>query len=266
MTIWTFDPMADYRTVTVVGLGGTGAALARAIARTVYHMKQLNLHAPALCLIDPDRVEDHNVGRQLFTPADVGQYKAEVLARRFSYGLGLAVEWIPEPLDARRHLGYSTLLVGAVDNHLARREMACARAVWVDCGNLYDAGQVVLGNTADVDRVLDALSDEPEENDNRLHYLPHPGLIFPELLEPEQTAPPVPDAPPNGNGSCGELVAAGEQLLLVNDLVAAAAAQYVYRLLHRLPITTFLTFVDADGLAMRSLPICLEELKPYIVR
>ena len=78
---------------------GTGAQWVRSITRVVYALKRAHRSAPWVKFIDPDRVEAHNVGRQLFTPANVGLSKAEVLARRFNYALGLDIAWFPEPLD-----------------------------------------------------------------------------------------------------------------------------------------------------------------------
>jgi hypothetical protein len=66
--------------------------------------------------------------------------------------------------------------------------------------------------------------------------------------------PPVPAA------SCAVLVESGDQRLLVNDFVASIAAEYTFKVLNRLPITTFVTYLDIDVLSMRSIPISREEL------
>jgi hypothetical protein len=94
---------------------------------------------------------------------------------------------------------------------------------------------------------------------------PNAALLFPQLLEPE----PVPDTASNTEDaglSCAELVAMGEQGLFVNDLVASVAAQYIWRILYRQPITAFASFVDGDSLSLRSLPICRSELLSYLER
>ena len=98
-----------------------------------------------------------------------------------------------------------------------------------------------------------------KEKTDTYRYLPHAGLLFPSLLEPETLE--VPTTPPV---SCADLVALGEQALFVNDLMAAVAAQYLWRLLHRQPIHTFVSFIDGDSLSVRSLPICRDELLPYL--
>jgi hypothetical protein len=65
--------------------------------------------------------------------------------------------------------------------------------------------------------------------------------------------------------SCAELVSLGSQHLLINDIVANIAAVYLYRLLHRQPITSFLTFTGIDPIpTTRSIPIEKSELLAYL--
>jgi PRTRC genetic system ThiF family protein len=203
-------------------------------------------------------VETKNVGRQLYTEADVGQPKAHVLMRRFNMALGLDIIAIDQPVSAERHFErWGNLIVGAVDNHLARRELAKASgAVWIDSGNHFNAGQVVVGNTDDYETAMRYIDGQ----NGRYAYLPNAGLLFPALLEPEPEATPQPEP----ERSCAELVAAREQDLLVNDWMAVIASQYVYKLLRRQPITSFVSYVSADGMSVRSVPICRDELLAYL--
>ena len=60
----TFDANVHLREVVVVGLGGTGAQVARSVARLVYEMKRSGLHAPSVRFIDPDTVEEKNIGER----------------------------------------------------------------------------------------------------------------------------------------------------------------------------------------------------------
>ena len=92
-------------------------------------------------------------------------------------------------------------------------------------------------------------------------YLPKEGLLFPELLEPE----PVSERPTvMTNVSCAELVMEGSQHLLVNDWMASVMGSYIYKLLHRQPITSFLTFLNANDFVVQSKRICREELELYL--
>jgi PRTRC genetic system ThiF family protein len=256
-TLNTFDPNTHIQTITVVGLGGTGAQITRSVARMVYDMKAARMHTPQIVLIDPDRVEQKNVGRQLYTEADVGQPKAHVLMHRFNMALGLDIIAIDQLVSAEKHIErWGNLIIGAVDNHLARRELAKANgAIWVDTGNHFNAGQVVIGNTGDPETALRYIDGQ----DGRYLYLPNAGLLFPALLEPEAEPQPEPER------SCAELVASREQDLLINDWMATIASQYLYKLLHRQPITSFVSYVSADGMSVRSVPIGRDELLPYLV-
>lgn len=250
-----FDPNHYLKSITIVGLGGTGSQVARIVGRIVYDMHRNRRHAPDILLIDPDKVEEKNVGRQLFAPCDVGQYKAEVVGKRLNYALGLATRWIPDSVDAKRHFDRygSNIVISCVDNHLARREIHKIEGIHISSGNHKDAGQVVLSNSDDPDLIRRYLDEE------KVRYLPKEGLLFPALLEPE----PQPELQPE-NLSCAELVAIGEQDLLINDWMATVVGQYLYKLLYRQPIYSFLSYVSADSMAIRSLAVCRNELEAYL--
>ena len=114
-----FDPNTYIKTIIIVGVGGTGASTARIVARILYDMQRSRLHTPSLVLIDPDRVEEKNVGRQaLFAPSDMGQPKAAVVGKRLNLALGLDIAWIAEPVNAEQHFDrYGSLVISCVDNH-----------------------------------------------------------------------------------------------------------------------------------------------------
>ncbi|MEB2286607.1 MAG: PRTRC system ThiF family protein [Anaerolineae bacterium] len=259
-----YDPHMHIKEVILVGTGGTGAQIARCIARLAYDMGRARLHVPAICFIDPDTVDEGNIGRQLFSYGDLENNKARVLAARFNAALGLNISAIDQPFDAERHVKHasSTLLIGAVDNELARRELARAHgALWLDTGNHRQAGQAILGDVGDLDLMLQHIDGK----DGVYTHLPNAALLFPQLLEPETSSESGQEMRDAGL-SCAGLVALGEQGLFVNDLVAAIAAQYIWRILYRQPIHTFASFVDGDTLCARSLPVCREELLSYLER
>lgn len=255
MKVYTFDPHLYLREIVLVGCGGTGSQLARAVARMIYSMKAARQSVPRVCFIDPDVVELPNVGRQLFTHAEVGLHKAEALAWRFNYSLGLSIECHNEAFDPRKHIDRNsgTILLGAVDNHLARRALAQTRdALWIDCGNHRNGGQVVIGNTNDHEAILRELRASEES----VRYLPNAALLYPELLQPdEDESAAEPDL------SCAELVLQGEQGILINSFIASIAAEYLRKLLQREPITTYQTIFAGDVLSMRSTPISVGNLQ-----
>jgi PRTRC genetic system ThiF family protein len=264
----TFDPHLNLNQICLVGVGGTGAHLARLLARLLSHLHSLRLHTPTLCLIDHDVVEAKNVGRQLFCTADIGYLKAEVVAKRLSLAFGLEIAWRAEAFTAP-YGTYGTLLIDAVDSHLARREMAQACAergrLLISCGNHRDVGQVSLGNCGQRDQMERYLADIGKRQDklgdtDSLSYLPNAYLLFPELLEPE-TSPATTNTPV----SCAELVLGQEQDVFINDAMALVAARYVQQILLLQPIHSFMTFVSLSSMTtMKSVPITLENLRSYL--
>jgi len=252
-----FDFHQTISEVVLVGLGGSGSQTARTLCRVVYDLRQRGHHTPALKFVDPDIVEMKNVGRQMFTQADVGKPKAVVLASRFNLAMGMNIDAYVEPFDAEKHATrYGSLIVGCVDNHLARLELSEANALWLDCGNARTSGQVCIGSSADRMLVQRCIKS------NQFTHLPNAALLFPQLLEPEPTLAPVPT--PTPTASCADLVETADQHLLVNDQIGIIAGEYLYKLLNGLPVTTFLTYVDTEVLSMRSVPITGENLKQYI--
>ena len=257
MNVYTFDPHLYLRRIVVVGLGGTGSHLARNLARLLVHRRQNSQSIPELVFVDPDIVEEKNIGRQLFSPAELHQPKAIALARRYNYTFGLEIKAICEPLDAKKHIGRNDLICGCVDNYHARREIARAEGhTWIDAGNDFDHGQVVIGNNSDWESVFRGLDSGREKHSS---VLPNAGLLFPSLLEAEEQ-----DEAVDTQLSCAELVARGEQHLYINDFMANLVTHYVYQLLNREAITSFVSFVSLKPcVSVRSVPFTLENLKSY---
>lgn len=267
----TFDPEMRPELIMIVGLGGTGSQLARLVARICYDLALRRIQTPAIAFVDPDKVEAKNVGRQMFTSADVGSYKAEVLARRLNYALGLNISYCNESFDpewfgsesqfresSRIGSRYKYILLGAVDNAKARQDIAKVESLWIDCGNHFSSGQVVIGNSNDRGEVMGALHEamEGKKPSMTTALLPDVATLFPAMLE--EVEAPQPDL------SCADLVSMGEQHLLINDMVASVAANYVFKILHRQSITSFISYIDLQGMNVRSLPITRDALEVYM--
>ncbi|MCL4876228.1 MAG: ThiF family adenylyltransferase [Anaerolineae bacterium] len=263
MKLYAYDGAWQIDHLLIVGVGGTGSSLAHITARILWQRGQMGQSVPLLHLVDPDVVEEKNVGRQHFLPLDIGLSKAEVTARRLSLLYGLPILWSNETFDAAKHLQRGTVLVGCVDNHSARQTLvnAAEGVTYLDVGNDRTYGQVVCGSTASVDRVMSSITqmESDQQYTRRDHYypcqhLPNIALLYPELLQPE---PPTvqPDL------SCAELVMAEEQHLLINDAMAMVCSSYLYKLINRQPLTTFLSLVDLHQQATTSKRICPTELR-----
>ena len=250
----------------VVGCGGTGGFLAEAICR-------LLMDVPAdLYLVDMDRVEPHNCGRQAFGRGDVGRFKSEVLAERFSHAFGREVGYSVLPYDADFHAAAFgararlNLIVGCVDNAAARRAIAStlkhrhygvSPVWWLDCGNGRNAGQVLLGNVVRPHDLRGAFVHER----GVCRALPAPSLQRPDLL----AAPPEPRRPARGvravpvagvarvAADCAQRVARSEQGPTINQMVAAVAAGYVEKLLSG-TCRWMASYFDSDDGLLRCVP------------
>lgn len=255
MQTLTIDPAVPFLIpdrpirIALVGCGGTGSHIAQSLARLAWHViKRGDLPALDIVFLDGDTVEAKNVGRQLFSQADVGKNKARVLAARFNAVFGLSIAAIPAMLGPGILPAPTTygILVGAVDGATARRELHAELtlegwSLWLDCGNERYAGQVCVGSTADADVIRSAFSVP-----GICAALPAPSLLYPDLLV---------DRPDDQPLDCARAMEADAQSLMVNQAMAAIAAQYCYQMVVARRLTTFATTVDLASLSMRSLPI-----------
>ncbi len=219
--------------IMVVGAGGTGSTLALFLAGLAFHARQKGIQVE-LTLVDHDVVELKNCGRQAVSlqAAQVGGVpKVADLALRTNAAYGLDIEAWPVKYEAglardwfHRDANGSApahLIIGCVDNHLGRQEIARTITafdgrIWaIDSGNEQHSGQVLIGNLTDVSRIrLDRLG--------LCRGLPSPYVQEPDLLEPDPAA---------HSQSCAEMgdgaSLAEPQSLMVNRMAATIAAQYV---------------------------------------
>lgn len=213
--------------ITLAGCGGTGSHVASGLVSIGQALAAKGTNWSAH-FVDPDRVEQKNVGRQLFSQADIGQPKATALANRLNAALGVTIAASVRAIstqDTFQHPGDQALniVVGAVDSPAARAIIAAkvakaaGRLWWLDCGNENHSGQVLIGNTADKKKLQPALGF--------IDALPAPTLVYPDLA----VAPKAKKAKPAA--SCAELAAAGEQGLMVNRMAAAWALACLHDLL-----------------------------------
>jgi len=98
-----------------------------------------------VAVYDPDHVSPANLGRQLFSAADLGANKAQVLVNRINCFFNL--QWQAQPTKLTRNSGqHWDFLIGCVDSAAARLELdRCKFHYWLDLGNSAKYGQVVLG-------------------------------------------------------------------------------------------------------------------------
>lgn len=101
--------------LTICGAGALGSNLADNLARQGFH---------ELRVIDRDRIEQHNVGTQLYGESDIGAWKVEVLRQRLFRATGIEIEAHRKELSARSAknlLQDGGLVIDTFDNSASRR-------------------------------------------------------------------------------------------------------------------------------------------------
>ena len=164
-------------TIKLIGLGGTGTQVLSALART--HMGLVALGHPGIHVIgyDPDIISTANVGRQLYSIADIGLNKAIVSISRINRFFGFEWEAVNKKYGKSRN---ANITISCVDTAKARIQIGTILReesagyddsksfYWLDFGNSQDTGQVILGTVNDaglktVDQMFD-LSKIKEKN------------------------------------------------------------------------------------------------------
>jgi molybdopterin/thiamine biosynthesis adenylyltransferase len=101
--------------ITLCGAGALGSLLADNLARQGFRRWKV---------IDRDRVEEHNVGTQLYGESEVGAWKVEALRSRLFRAVGVEIEAAAKELsdrNAKSLLKGSGIVVDTFDNSAARR-------------------------------------------------------------------------------------------------------------------------------------------------
>ena len=213
--------------VIMLGAGGTGGHIAPHLYRLLYALDR-----PVRFIIcDGDVVEQKNLVRQNFIPADLGENKAQVLAERYSNVFGMETEYVPEFIESEERLRelltpkkwYSeyyprteiareqVILIGAVDNNRSRQ--MCHKVfyqanelIYIDSGNSEHTGQVVCGI----------------RSGGRTLYKPV-GKLYPEVLSDTDKFPT--------ELSCAEASVSAPQAMTANITAATAVVDMIYNIL-----------------------------------
>lgn len=135
-----FTKLATQR-ITICGAGALGSHLADNLARQGFqHLR----------VIDRDRIEEHNVGTQLYGESEIGAWKVEVLRQRLFRATGIEIDGLRKDLTDRTAKGLlqdGGLVLDAFDNSTSRRlvQEQC-RALGLPClhvGLYADYGEVI---------------------------------------------------------------------------------------------------------------------------
>jgi PRTRC genetic system ThiF family protein len=280
--------------ITMIGCGGNGSWLAPHLVRLVKMMQDYYEGRGAdkiveLNFVDDDIVEAGNIPRQNFCQAEVGLNKAVTLALRYGGAWGVDVRAYPRRFTADlypsiKNRGTSnygkqlSLIIGCVDNAVARQEIhntmahefnstrqgydydyypnqEVASGWWLDLGNTAQAGQVLMGSASHKQNMVKAF-----ELDKYCFHFPLPSFQHPELLVPlaDETGPdPL---------SCAAITQADAQSVMINQMVAAVAGDYLLKFLFTGTLNRYATYLDLASGSMRSYYASMERAYEVVNR
>jgi PRTRC genetic system ThiF family protein len=240
----------------LVGCGGTGSYVAESLARLAYVFKQVGKNVN-ITFVDPDIVEGTNLGRQRFCQSELGLNKATTLALRYNLTWGLEISAIPDYFDPKLVKSYwndLVIIIGCVDNSVARRSLGktlennrhaeIPRIWYLDAGNNFDSGQILLGSHNSLEELTTHL--DKFKKIGIMGALPSPVLQCPNLIElrPEELG--------NTHLSCAELANLNAQSLTINQTIASIVTDYLFRLTLTKDLRKFATFLNLKSGSMRS--------------
>jgi len=218
-------------TVNLIGAGGTGGQVLTALARMNHALIALDHPGLMVRLWDDDKVDIANLGRQLFTTAELGQFKSVTLMNRINRFFG--TNWKAE--TARYDNGLTddekanaTITITCVDTAKSRFEIAWILTAlakrhygrnrvqyWLDFGNSRTSGQVVLSS-------LDKIKQPASELYRPVEKLPLVTDEFKELLMQSEQGDDTP--------SCSLAEALTKQDLFINSALANCGASLLWQL------------------------------------
>lgn len=234
---WMHDSRQRVR-IAVIGAGGTGGEVLDHLCRL--HATLVALDHPGLhvTLLDGDTVSTSNVGRQRFSPMDVGANKAASLINRINlfYGLdweGVPLYWTPDhslpnfTISATDSAAVRHQIAAygreAGNNRFAFRPVSGSTNLWLDFGNGEHDGQAILGHLQ-----TDTAKDQVR--------LPHVIDLYPDMQDD-----------PNDGPSCSVEEAIRQQAFGVNSaLVSNAFATLVWPLFRKGQIDRHGLFMDVN--------------------
>lgn len=219
-------------TVNLIGAGGTGGQVLTALARMNHALVALGHPGLMVRVFDHDKVEAANLGRQLFTTTELGQFKAVALINRVNRFFGTNWKAETEKYDlevsADKEKACAVLTVSCVDTVNARFEIAEALSLlnksyygrnqgkyWMDFGNSRTSGQVVLSTLGKIGQPASKLYRTVEN-------LPLVTDEFRELLNQSEQGGDTP--------SCSLAEALTKQDLFINSALANLGASLLWQL------------------------------------
>lgn len=210
-------------TVSVIGAGGNGSQVLNNLAKINASLIALGKAELFVVVYDDDIVELSNIGRQQYSHADIGRFKAEVLITRLNRFYG--TNWEAMPFKFDRAKPTSNIIISCVDTVKSRIEVKYAfnnikvnhqiynkPFYWLDFGNGKDYGQFILGSN---------IIKQPNSSFKTVSKLKTVLDMFPDMHKQEDINEP----------SCSTREALMKQDLFINSTLVDLGMNLLWRLL-----------------------------------
>ncbi len=253
-------------TIDVIGCGGTGSQVLNSLARMDSALRALGHPGLFVRAIDPDKVSEANLGRQLFSPSDLNEYKCMVLIGRVNRFFGNEWEGIPLLYNKNSGILPANITISCVDTGRARKEIRaailnCADGkkptenqygyrdrlepfqvpyYWIDFGNMIDRGQMVIGTVREI--------KQPKESEfNCLAHLPMVDKLHPEIMIDKKGDDQGP--------SCSLAEALGRQDLFINTNLANMGLGLLWKMFRELRIRYHGLYLNLENMSTNPIKI-----------
>jgi PRTRC genetic system ThiF family protein len=223
--------------ILLVGAGGTGSEILTKLGRLAYTLNEVHQKDLMVCLCDPDKVDTPNLGRQLFTPGDIGEYKSDILIQRMNRFFGTNWRSFPFSVSEVDFRGFN-IIISCTDNVESRKEIRKKlnyeriasenrTYFWLDTGNDFNSGNIILSS-----KIREIKS-----------YLPNAFEIFGDIKN--NIAVP----------SCSLAEAIKKQHILVNSFVADLASSMLWDILTQKKIDYQGFFFSLETMKIVKVPV-----------
>lgn len=238
-------------TIRLVGCGGSGSQMLNNLARI--HVALMALGHPGfhVTVMDDDKVTEANIGRQLFSPAEIGMYKCVALASRINRFFGLRWDAVPEKFTGDVD-GAGNILITCVDKVAIRKKIGKSiveRSLkgllgyaetrcyyWMDLGNSDKTGQVILGSNTRI--------EQPKNRKDTVDKIQNFCQSFPEIKERRDRGP-----------SCSLAEALERQDLFINSMLAQLAGNMLWKLFREVRLDHCGIFLNLETMEINAIAL-----------
>lgn len=200
----------------LVGCGGTGSLLIEPLIRLLSYHPQ---GSDSIYVVDGDRVEPHNLTRQMFSSNQVWRPKSLAMSRKLNCP---NISFINKYLNADNVIDIisvlpntNSLIIAAVDNNATRKILLDA------CDDLLDS-YIWISPSNDYSTVQTSIYYKSLEKNPFIHPLER----YSNLRQPDDFIP----------GGCSQEQVSTPQLITANNLAAHFTLQYITCILDDYPV------------------------------